>query len=305
MNKQDGLAEHFNSHRQHLQSVAYRMLGSSNEAEDAVQEAWLRLNRSDAGQINNLHGWLITVVSRICLDQLRARKPDTEDMALDLPADHQQGPETELLIADSLGPALLLILDTLSPPERIAFVLHDLFDLSFADIAPIIERSEAATRQLASRARRQVQGASSSRQDDTHQQHLVAAFLQASRQGDFQALLSLLHPDAILRADATAIKVTKANQAKGAPQFEAEMSGATKVANALQGKAQGAMLCLLDGRPGASWGANGTTMVAFCFGITDGQITSIDVVMDRVRLDNMDIRPIEQESAEVAQGVLA
>ncbi|MBN7818516.1 sigma-70 family RNA polymerase sigma factor [Bowmanella yangjiangensis] len=305
MNKQDGLAEHFNSHRQHLQSLAYRMLGSSNEAEDAVQEAWLRLNRSDAEQINNLQGWLITVVSRICLDQLRARKPAADDVVLDLHIDNQQGPETELLIAYSLGPALLLILDTLSPPERIAFVLHDLFDLSFADIAPIIERSEAATRQLASRARRQVQGASSSRQDDTHQQHLVAAFLQASRQGDFQALLSLLHPDAILRADATALKITKANQAKGAPQFEAEMSGATKVANTLKGRALGAMLSLVDGMPGATWGANGTTMVAFCFGITDGKITHIDVIMDRARLESMDIRPIEQESAEAAQGIQA
>ncbi|GAA0363575.1 sigma-70 family RNA polymerase sigma factor [Bowmanella denitrificans] len=298
MNKQDWLAEHFNRHRQHLQSVAYRMLGSSNEAEDAVQEAWLRLNRSDAEQINNLQGWLITVVSRICLDQLRARKPEADDAALDLPIGNQQGPETELLIADSLGPALLLLLDTLSPPERIAFVLHDLFDLSFADIAPIIERSEAATRQLASRARRQVQGAKSRRQDDTQQQHLVAAFLQASRQGDFQALLSLLHPDAILRADATALKITKANQAKGAPQFEAEMSGATKVANTLKGKAMGAMLSLVDGIPGATWGANGTTMVAFCFSITDGKITSIDVVMDRVRLDNMDIRLIEGPATE-------
>lgn len=300
MEKSDWLTTQFETTRHHLQAVAYRMLGSRSEAEDAVQEAWIRLNRSDSESIENLGGWLTTVVARVCLDMLRARKAgreeSLEEILVDLPEEGEGDLEEKLLIADSIGPALLLVLDKLTAAERIAFVLHDLFDLPFDEIAPIIERSESATRQLASRARRCVRGAAMPRKDEQHQQQVVAAFMQASRQGDFDALIQLLHPEVVLRADETAIKVSTANKARGAPQFAAEIAGAKAVADTLNGSAQGAQLTLVNGFAGATWGINGKTVVAFCFVVSDGKITAIDIVMDKQVLENFDIQLIDNNS---------
>lgn len=301
MEKNDWLTNHFEATRKRLQAVAYRMLGSRSEAEDAVQEAWIRLNRSDSESIDNPGGWLTTVVSRVCLDMLRSRKAAREDSLeemLDLPEDGAGDLEEKLIIADTIGPALLLVLDKLTAAERIVFVLHDLFDVSFTDIAPIIERTEMATRQIASRARRQVRGASIPNKDVARQQEVVAAFMQASRQGDFEALIRLLHPDVVLRADETAIKVSTANKARGAPQFAAEIIGAKSVADTLNGSAQGAQLSLVNGLAGATWGMNGKTVVAFCFAVEDGKITAIDIVMDKQAIDNLDIQLIDNNQQQ-------
>ncbi len=299
MENNDWLTTHFEATRNHLQTVAYRMLGSRTEAEDAVQEAWVRLNRSDSGSINNLNGWLTTVVARVCLDMLRSRKAAREDsyeeILVDFPEENDNDLEDKILVADAIGPALLLVLDELTAAERIAFVLHDLFDLPFDEIAPIIERTEAATRQLASRARRCVRGATMPAKNVQRQQEIVAAFMQASRQGDFDALIKLLHPGVVLRADETAIKVSTANKARGAPQFTPEIMGADAVASTLKGSAQGAQLSLVNGLAGATWGMNGKTIVAFCFVVEDEKITSIDVVMDKNSLDAFDIQIIENK----------
>lgn len=300
MEKNDCLTTHFEATRNHLQAVAYRMLGSRSEAEDAVQEAWVRLNRSDSESIDNLGGWLTTVVSRVCLDMLRSRKAAREDsfeeILVDLPEERANDWEEKFLVADAIGPALLLVLDKLTATERIAFVLHDLFDLPFDQIAPIIERTESATRQLASRARRCVRGATMPSKDVDRQQEVVAAFMLASRQGDFEALIRLLHPDVVLRADETAIKVSTANKARGAPQFKHEINGAETVANTLKGSAQGAQLSLVNGLAGATWGMKGKTVVAFCFVVNDGKITSIDIVMEKNTLENLDIQIIDNNS---------
>ncbi len=294
MDDNNWLTKSFEKSRSRLYSLAYRMLGSNSDAEDAVQEAWMRLNRSGAERVDNLGGWLTTVVARICLDLLRARKSAREeplDEALSDVIDEETGdPATALFIADSMGPALLLILDTLTPPERIAFVLHDLFDLPFEEIAPIIDRTEPATRQLASRARRRVRGAVTPHNDTDRHHTLVSAFLRASREGNFDALIKLLHPDIVLRADETAIKITTANKSKGAPALSTKISGAQNVADTLFGRAAGAQLTLVNGVAGATWGINGKTMVAFCFSIEDQKITAIDVVMDRKILDTFDIQ---------------
>src|SRR5205807_1468412 len=211
MDEKDWLAERFEAHRAHVRAMAYRMLGSMPEAEDAVQEAWLRLSRSDTGEIENLGGWLRTVVARVCLDMLRSRRSRREEpLETHQPesaADdaHRIDPEEETLLAESVGLALLVVLDTLAPAERLAFVLHDMFAVPFDEIAPIVGRSPAAARQLASRARRRVQGATAGGADVERRRAVVDAFLAASRGGDFAALLALLDPDIELRADAAAV----------------------------------------------------------------------------------------------------
>jgi RNA polymerase sigma-70 factor (ECF subfamily) len=300
MEKNDWLTTQFETTRNHLQAVAYRMLGSRSEAEDAVQEAWIRLNRSESDSIDNPGGWLTTVVARVCLDMLRSRKAAREDsleeILVDLPEVAEGDLEERLAIADAVGPALLLVLDKLTATERIAFVLHDLFDVSFDEIAPIIERTELATRQLASRARRRIRGAALPGKDVERQQEVVAAFMQASRQGNFDALIRLLHPDVVLRADETAIKVSTANKARGAPQFSPEITGAKAVADILNGSAQGAQLALVNGLAGAAWGMNGKTVVAFCFVVEDAKIARIDIVMEKSKLDNFDIQIIDNKS---------
>src|SRR5436305_9979691 len=209
MSPEQGQASQFETNRAHLVDVARRMLGSAAEAEDAVQEAWLRLSRSDTAEVENMRGWLTTVVSRICLDMLRARHARREELVDGwlpepvLTVDLNSDPEQQALIADSAGLALLVVLETLSPAERLAFVLHDMFGVPFDEIAPIVERTVPATRQLASRARRRVRGASDPRPEDlTQQRRVVEAFLAAARDGDFEALLKLLAPDVVFRADA-------------------------------------------------------------------------------------------------------
>ncbi|WP_141735957.1 sigma-70 family RNA polymerase sigma factor [Oligoflexus tunisiensis] len=295
MDKNDWLAKSFQDNRAHLKAVAYRMLGSPVEADDAVQEAWLRLSRSDTEQIENLGGWLTTVVARVCLDFLRSRKAKREapldEPVPDVGAGH---PEDESLVADSVGPALLIVLDSLTPAERVSFVLHDLFDLSFDEIAPIVDRSVAAARQLASRARRRVRGMrTTSQADSPRQREVVSAFLAASREGRFEALLSLLDPDIILRADAAAIKITTANQSRGAPAFEPEMRNPRTIAETFKGKAAGAQLAFIDGFEGATWLQGAKPRVVFAFAVRDGLITEIDVIMDPQHLAKTEIELIE------------
>src|SRR5262245_263211 len=212
MNEKKWLVDRFEANRPHLRAVAYRMLGSGTEADDAVQEAWLRLSRADTGDVDNLAGWLTTVVARVCLDMLRSKKSRREEpmdaQPHEPPATHDNDPEQDVLLADSVGLALLVVLKELAPAERVAFVLHDMFDLPFDEIAPIVGRSPAATRQLASRARRRVQGAPTAPDDDpARQREVVDAFLAASRGGDMGALLAVLDPGVVFRADPVAVQM--------------------------------------------------------------------------------------------------
>jgi len=278
--EQGWLSERFEEDRGRLAAIAYRMLGSRSEADDAVQEAWLRLSRSDATAIENLRGWLTTVVGRVCLDMLRSRSSRREE-PLDTDAlEASENPEQEAVLADSIGLAMLVVLETLNPAERVAFVLHDMFAMPFDEIAPIVGRSEVATRQLASRARRRVQGAGPvSDIDIASRRKIVDAFLAASRGGDFGALLSLLDPDVVLRADDAAVLI-------GAGR---EVRGAQEVARTFAGRARVAQPALVDGAPGLVWSSGGRPRVAFAFTITDGRITAIDLIADPQRLEKMDL----------------
>jgi len=293
----DWLAEKFQEKRHHLKTVARRILGSDGEADDAVQETWLRLTRTDVSSVENLGGWLTTVVARVCLDMLRSRKSRKEEALeeqhLEAPENARQAnPAEEALLADSVGSALLIVLGTLTPAERVAFVLHDLFDLPFEEIAPIVGRSEAATRQLASRARRRVRGGREGREDELKKREIVSAFLAASREGNFNALLQLLDPEILLTADDMAVKTAAANKAKGAPPFESEMRGATVVAETFKRRALGAQLALINGSVGTTWIAGGKPRVAFLFSIENGKIQGIDVVMDPEDLKEMEVEPL-------------
>src|SRR5579862_8458127 len=206
MDESNWLAQRFDERRARLRAVAYRMLGSASEAEDAVQEAWLKVSGSDASEVKNLGGWMTTVVARVCLDILRWRRSRREEPLItvaDTPSD--SNPESDFALADAIGPALLVVLDRLTPTERLAFVLHDMFDLSFEEIAPILDRTPAAARQLASRARRTVRGAAAPAPDMGRQRELVSAFLAASREGDLEGLVAALSPDVVLRADDLAV----------------------------------------------------------------------------------------------------
>jgi RNA polymerase sigma factor (sigma-70 family) len=287
MDERDWLARRFEDHRGRLRAVAYRMLGSASEADDAVQEAWLRLSRSDADAVENLGGWLTTVVARVCLNMLEARRSRREEpVGGDLPDpvahrgdDHD--PEQQALAAEGVGLALLVVLDTLTPAERLAFVLHDLFAVPFEEIAPIVDRSPAAARQLASRARRRVQGAPPPDADLARQRAVVDAFLAASRQGDFEALLALLDPDVVLRGDPAAVRTGAA----------AEVRGAAAVAGTFSGRAQTARPALVDGAPGAVWAPGGRPRVAFGFTVADGRILAIDLLADPERLARVEPAP--------------
>jgi RNA polymerase sigma factor (sigma-70 family) len=276
------LAERFEANRAHLRAVAYRMLGSQTEAEDALQEAWLRLSRSDSSGVDNPGGWLTTVVARVCLDMLRSRKSRSEE-ALDSHAAIQardRTPDHEALLADSIGLALLVVLETLTPAERVAFVLHDMFDLPFNEIAPIVGRSTTATRQLASRARRRVQGAAHSEDADrTRQQEIVAAFLAASREGDFAALLSVLDPEVVLRADAPTVQA-------GA---EPEVRGAHAVARTFAGRARAAEPALVNGAAGLVWAPGGQPRVVFDIRIESDRIVAIELIADPQRIAAFDL----------------
>jgi RNA polymerase sigma factor (sigma-70 family) len=285
MDEHDWLAERFEENRTHLRAVAYRMLGSPTEADDAVQESWLRLSRSATSGVDNLGGWLTTVVARVCLDMLRSRRARREALRVEMPeriASREDGvdPEHEALLAESVGLALLVVLETLAPAERLAFVLHDLFAVPFDEIAPIVGRSPTATRQLASRARRRVQGAATvSEADHTRQRAVVAAFLAASRGGDFDALLALLDPDVVVRADGAAVLMGAAT----------EVRGATAVAGTFSGRARVALPALVNGAPGAVWSQGGRPRVVFDFKITDGRIVGIELLADPERLGQLDL----------------
>ena len=294
MGEQDWLAKRFEANRTHLRAVAYRMLGSPSEAEDAVQEAWLRLNRSDTSGVDNLGGWLTTVVGRVSLDMLRSRKSRREEHFeerpdRDLPdpvADPEDatGPEHEALLADSLGPALLAVLETLTPTERVAFVLHDVFGVPFGEIAPVVGRSPNAAKMLASRARRRVRGGSSTPEADlARQREVVGAFLKASRDGDFGALLAVLDPEVVLRADRAAVRLGASG----------EVRGAQEVAETFSGRAQAARPALIDGAAGAVWAQGGRPRVVFGFTIAGGKIVGIDMLAESARLHGLDVALLE------------
>ena len=290
MNNHEYLAEQFEAERAHLRGVAYRMLGSLSEAEDAVQEAWLRISRTDANAIENLGGWLTTVVARICLDVLRSRSRQREDSldgapwALILNSQRGDDPETEAVLADSVGLALMVVLERLRPAERIAFVLHDIFDVPFDTIAPIVGRTAAATRQLASRARRRVQGGAAADDADlVEQRAVVEAFLAASRSGDFDALLALLDPEVVLRADRTAVSA-------GGP---AEAHGATTIAKRFFRRAERVRAALVNGRVGAVLAPWGRLLMILEFTITNGRITAISVIADPTRLPQIELGVLE------------
>jgi RNA polymerase sigma-70 factor (ECF subfamily) len=289
MDERDGLAERFEETRIHLRGVAYRMLGSLSEADDAVQEAWLRLSRSDTSGVENLSGWLTTVVARVCLDMLRSRQSRREE-----PLDPQTtgplaspesgtDPEQEAILADSVGLALLVVLATLAPAERVAFVLHDLFAVPFEEIAAIVGRSPAATRQLASRARRRVQGEGRRHDADlAGQRGVVDTFLAAFRGGNLDALLAVLDPDLVVRADHAAA-------ASGAPQ---EVRGARTWAQgalAFSRALRGAEPALVDGAVGLLMAPRGRLSRVLLFTFTDGKIARIDVVADPARLSQLQL----------------
>jgi RNA polymerase sigma factor (sigma-70 family) len=285
MDERDWLAAQFEAERPHLWAVAYRMLGSLPEAEDAVQECWLHLSRSDQTGIGNLRGWLTTVVARICLDMLRSRNSRREESigsVVPEPGIDQQDridPEEEMLLAESVGQALLVVLDTLSPAERLAFVLHDLFDVPFPEIAPIVGRSETAARKLASRARSRVREAARGKEaDHPGDREVVDAFLKASRDGDFDALLTLLDPDVVLRADRAAVSV-------GAP---GEVRGALAVALQCSGRVRGVQPALVNGAVGAV-AQRGRQSLVFRLTIKSGKIVEIHVVADPEHLRHLDL----------------
>jgi len=286
MDDHDWLARRFEENRTHLRAVAFRILGSLSDAEDAVQEAWLRLSRSDTSDVENLGGWLTTVVARVSLNMLQTRRSRREEPQGVHVRDEIAGradtahPEDRALLADSVGPALLLILDTLDPAERLAFVLHDMFAVPFDEIAPIVGRSPAAARQLASRARRRVQGADTSAGSDrVRQREIVAAFLAASRKGRFDALLALLDPEVVLRADDVTVQMGAA----------AEVVGASAVAQTFSGRARAARPVLVDGEAGAMWAVDGRPRVVFGFTITGGKIVGIDMISDPRTLRGLDL----------------
>jgi RNA polymerase sigma-70 factor (ECF subfamily) len=287
MDKDDFLAAQFEAERPHLRAVAFRMLGSLSEADDAVQESWLRLSRSGAAGVENLGGWLTTVVARICLNMLRSKQSRREEP---LPlhvvtATDTEGsdPEHEAILADSVGLALLVVLETLTPAERLAFVLHDTFGMPFDEIATLIDRTPAAARQLASRARRRVRGSATAPPSDlTRQREVVTAFLAASRSGNFEALVAVLDPDIVFRVDGTA--------ARGGPPRE--LRGAEQVARgamAWSGGARFTQLALVDGAVGVVLAPNGRLFGVGVFKIRDGRIAEADLIADPERLSQFEI----------------
>jgi RNA polymerase sigma-70 factor (ECF subfamily) len=275
------MAERFEENRAHLRRVAYRMLGSIDDAEDAVQEAWLRLSRSESSGIENVGGWLTTVIARICLDMLRSRRLKREEpLELNIPdfiVSREDGPEDEAVLADSVGLALLVVLDTLTPAERLAFVLHDLFALPFEEIAPIIGRSSTAARQLASRARRSVQGAAMPDSDLARQRKVVDAFLAAAQGGDFDALLAILDPEVVLRAD-------RDPASRG---IRGSMAVAQRAA-AFSKLVQRTESVIVNGAPGiVSWLPNGKPLAVLGFVVAHDRIAEIYVISNQERVEQL------------------
>ena len=289
MEDAEWLAERFEAARPRLQRIALRVLGSATESDDALQESWLRISRADTARVANLEGWLTTVVARVCLDALKRRESRREQLTPDDPRRDiaaiapGERPEEEAMLADSIGVALLILLDALPPAERVAFVLHDMFDVPFDDVGAIVGRTPEAARQLASRARRRVRGASAGH-DAARQRNdeLVRAFLEASRSGSFSALLALLDPGATLRADAAVAAMGGA--AYWQHDLQAGVKGADAVARAFSGRARAAQPVFIDGEPGAVWMHEGEVRVAFRFTITGDRITAIDLFADPAAL---------------------
>jgi RNA polymerase sigma factor (sigma-70 family) len=289
MTDQNWLAERFESNRTHLRAVAYRMLGSLTEADDAVQEAWIRLSRTDTSDVENLSGWLTTVVGRVCLNMLRSRRTrreaplDTHVADPIVSPEAGIGPEDEAILGESIGLALLAVLDTLSPAERVAFVLHDVFAVPFDEIAPIVGRSTAASRQLASRARRRVQGAPVPDTDLDGQWAVVDAFLAAARDGDFERLLAVLDPDVVVRSDGGTLR----------PELVSTVRGAEAVARqamSFRRFAETATRALINGIPGGvAWAPDGRPFAVLSVTVAGGRIVSIDVLADPDRLSRLDL----------------
>ena len=290
----DSLSARFEENRPRLRTVAFRLLGSASEAEDAVQETWLRVTGADTGAVDNLGGWLTTVITRVCLHMLRARKT-RENAAPALVAEgaaaasEPTDPEREVLLADAVGSAMMVVLDTLSPPERVAFVLHDLFALSFEDIGAIVGRSAAATRQLASRARRRVQGAGEREEELPSQREVAEAFMAASRDGNLEAVFAVLDPEVILRVDPAAVKAAAANAAKGAPRLVPEVRGAADVARVFLGSAQVARPALVDGTPGAAWAPGGRPRAVWAFKVEQGRIVEVEFMVDPKSIARLEV----------------
>jgi RNA polymerase sigma factor (sigma-70 family) len=293
VDEREWLAERFEEHRTHLRAVAYRMLGSVSEADDAVQEAWLRLSRSDGREIENMGGWLTTVVGRVCLNMLRSRRTRREDsLEVHVPepiVSREDGvdPEHEALLADSVGLAMLVVLETLSPAERLAFVLHDIFGVPFDEIGPMVDRSPAAARQLASRARRRVQGEAPAPDPDLgRQREVVDAFFAAAREGDFDALVAVLHPDVVLRSDGGTAR-----------------PGATHVVHGAEAVGRRAMTfarlspfvrpALVNGAAGVVVAPRGRVFSVMAFTVRDGKIVAIDGLADPERLKELDLTVLD------------
>jgi RNA polymerase sigma factor (sigma-70 family) len=293
VNNEEWLTEQFEANRTHLNAVAYRMLGSLAEAEDAVQSAWLHLQRSDASGIQNMGGWLTTVVARVCLDMLRSRKSRREetpdgDAPEQASRDSSSNPEDEAVLADSVGLALLVILNLLKPDERLAFVLHDIFAMPFEEIAPIVGRSTTTTRQLASRARRRVRGITTvPRTELIHQKRVVEAFLAAARAGDFTALLAVLDPDVVFRADAAAMPSGAAWEVRGADAVAKQFNR--------RGSARGTQPVLLDGAVGVVVAPNGKLKLVLHMVIRDGKIAEISAVADPMQLQTLDLAILDSQ----------
>jgi RNA polymerase sigma factor (sigma-70 family) len=292
MGENEELAERFEEHRGHLRTVAYRMLGSVVDADDAVQEAWLRMSRADTSDVENLRGWLTTVVTRVCLNALRSRKARREEAFGPyvpepiVSSEDGVDPEHEALLADSVGLALMVVLETLSPAERVAFVLHDMFAVPFDEIAPMLGRSPAATRQLASRARRRVQGEAPPPDPDLgRQREVVDAFAAAAREGNFEALVSVLHPDVVLRSDGGAARPSDTALVRGARAVAERASRFARLAPY-------ARPALVNGAAGAVVMPEGRPFAVMAFTVVDGRIVAIDVLSDPERLDRLDLRAL-------------
>ncbi|UQI48845.1 sigma-70 family RNA polymerase sigma factor [Streptomyces sp. HU2014] len=296
MSEKDFLARRFEEHRPHLRAVAYRMLGSLGEAEDAVQEAWFKLNRSDVSGVANLGGWLTTVTGRVCLDMLRSRATRREEPLEDaegrvrLPDPILSGPdgldpEQEILLADSVGLALMIVLQTLGPAERLAFVLHDMFAVPFDEIAPVLGRTPASTRQLASRARRRVQdGAPAPDTDPAERRTVVDAFLAAARGGDFEALVAVLDPGIVARSDGGSLLPNALR--RGAAEVASQAITFARFAEA-------ARPVLVNGTPGVVALAQGRVMSVMSFTIQDGRVTALDILTDPERLAGIDVEALD------------
>lgn len=295
MSDKDWLAERFEEKRGHLRAVAYRMLGSAGEADDAVQESWLRLSRTDAGEIENLGGWLTTVVARVCLDMLRSRTARREEALEEseggvspLPVRQAaRDPEREALLADSVSFAMLLVLDRLDPAERLAFVMHDMFDVPFEEIARMVGRSPEAARQLASRARRRVHGGGEvSLATRSQQRRVVEGFLAALQAGDFEGLLAVLDPDVVVRVDAAAARAEAAKEIRGAANWA---RGAIAFSRAIAQTAGSVAPMLVDGLPGVVLAPGGQAQRALRFTIESGKIKEAEIIGDPVRLQRLDL----------------